>query len=96
MSRSKRALRLLLPLLLAGGLGFAAPGCATCALWDAQHERTLVQLPDYENGEPRPLIESEFVNNVSALLLSPFTILFDIVAFPVQVWEGYRPYGDKR
>ena len=96
MSRSIRARRRLLPLLITSGLGLFAPGCATCALWDAQRERTLIHLPDDEHGEPRPLVESEFVNNVSALLLSPFTILFDIVAFPVQVWEGYRPYGDKR
>ena len=96
MPRSNRARRRLLPLLLAGVLGLAAPGCATCALWDAQRERTLIHLPDDEHGEPRPLVESEFVNNVGALLLSPFAILFDIVAFPVQICEGYRPYGDKR
>lgn len=98
MSRSNRARRTRLALLLASGLllAGAASGCATCALWDAQRDRTLIQLPDDEHGEPRPLVESEFVNNVSGLLLSPFTILFDIVAFPVQVWEGYRPYGDKR
>lgn len=94
MSRSNRWRRTRLALLLACGL--VAPGCATCALWDAQRDRTLIHLPDDEHGEPRPQVESEFVNNVSALLLSPFTILFDIVAFPVQVWEGYRPYGEKR
>jgi hypothetical protein len=96
MPRSNRVRRWLLPLIVTGAIGLATPGCATCALWDAQRERTLIELPDDEHGEPRPLVEREFVNNVSALLLSPFAILFDIVAFPVQIWEGYRPYGDKR
>jgi hypothetical protein len=78
---------------LAGAL--VAPGCATYRLWDAQRERTLVTLPEDEHGEPRPLVEREFVNNMTGLLLTPFAILFDIVAFPVQVIVGYRPYGDK-
>jgi hypothetical protein len=96
MHRPNRPLRRATALLLASVLALVASGCATCALWDAQRERTLIHLPDDEHGEPRPLVESEFVNNVGALLLSPFAILFDILAFPVQVYVGYRPYGDKR
>jgi hypothetical protein len=82
-------------LLVALACALAAPGCATCRLWDAQRDRTLVTLPEDEHGEPRPLVEREFVNNMTGLLLTPFAIVFDIVAFPVQWFVGYRPYGDK-
>ena len=93
MSRRRRCR---IALLLAGALALAASGCATCALWDAQRERTLVELPDDGHGEERPLVEREFVNNMTGLLLTPFALVFDILAFPVQVWCGYRPYGDRR
>jgi hypothetical protein len=74
----------------------AAPGCALCDLWDAQRDQKIVTLPTDAHDEPRPLVEREFVNNITGLLLTPFALVFDIVTFPVQVWCGYRPYGQRR
>jgi len=89
-----RPLRIAILLGLLAAL--AAPGCALCRLWEAQRDQQIVTLPTDAHDEPRPLVEREFVNNVTGLLLTPFALVFDIVTFPVQVWCGYRPYGDRR
>jgi len=71
-------------------------GCVTMKMWDARDERTLVSLPDNSRGEPATLTEMKFANNVVGLVLTPLTLILDIVLFPVQIIGGYRPYGDKR
>jgi hypothetical protein len=65
-------------------------------MWEARDNRTLVTPPDDRHGHPAPKVERDFANNLVGLLLTPFTLVFDIVAFPVQVIGGYRPYGDNR
>jgi hypothetical protein len=71
-------------------------GCLTCDLWEARDNRTLVPPSEDKHGHQTPKVEVAFVNNAVGLLLTPFTLIFDIIAFPVQLIGGYRPYGDNR
>ena len=64
-------------------------------MWEARDRADLVSLPE-RDGRPASRITTEFVNNFVGLVLTPFTLVFDIVAFPVQIIGGYHPYGDKR
>ena len=74
---------------------FLLAGCLTLTMWEKRDQADLVSLPD-RDGKAPSRISSEFVNNFVGLLLTPFTLAFDIVAFPVQIFGGYHPYGEKR
>jgi hypothetical protein len=91
--RSRPGLRALaLVAALAAGLG----GCATNAMLDASGRNELIHVPDDREGDQATQTEGEFVNSAAAFVCFPFTLIFDIVAFPWQVIAGYRPYGPRR
>ena len=69
------------------------PSCATTRLLKAQKSGSLVSLPERSPGNPATSASVRFANGVVAVLLVPFTIVFDVVSFPVQLVRQDPPYG---
>jgi hypothetical protein len=69
------------------------PSCATTRLLKAQKTGSLVSLPERSPGNPATPASIRFANGVVAILLAPFTIVFDVVSFPVQIVRQDPPYG---
>ena len=74
---------------------FLLAGCLTLTMWEKRDRSDLVSFPEREGRQPSR-ISTEWVNNFVGLVLTPFTLVFDIVTFPVQIFGGYYPYGEKR
>ena len=91
MRRALRSLALAASLACVAGAG----GCATNAMLDASGRNELVTVPDDREGDPPTQGAVEFVNAAAAFVCFPFTLIFDVVAFPWQVIAGYRPYGPR-
>ncbi len=85
-----------LALATALALGGALPGCLTSDMLDASGRNQLIAVPDDREGDQATSTESEFVNAAAAFFCFPFTLVFDIVAFPWQAIAGYHPYGPRR
>jgi uncharacterized protein YceK len=72
-----------LALLLVGG-------CATGHMWHTMTGPQKSASPYYE-----PEKTATWTEYVGAALLTPLTLVLDIVLFPVQVIGGYWPYGNE-